>query len=112
MPKITMPKGSLAMLILRMLRSGPLHGYAIAQRIRQLSGDVLEAEEGSLYPALHRMEERGLIAAEWGITELNRKAKFYRLTTAGKKQLRASQAYWSRFADAVGKVLDTEPRPT
>jgi PadR family transcriptional regulator PadR len=109
-PSIDFLKGTLDLMILKTLSWAPTHGYGIARWIEQCTNDTLAVEEGSLYPALHRLEERGLIAAEWGITELNRKAKFYRLTTAGKKQLRASQAYWARFADAVGKVLDTAPQ--
>lgn len=108
-PSIDFLKGTLDLMILKTLSWAPTHGYGIARWIEQCTNDTLAVEEGSLYPALHRLEERGLIAAEWGITELNRKAKFYRLTTAGKKQLRTSQAYWTRFADAVGKVLDTAP---
>jgi PadR family transcriptional regulator, regulatory protein PadR len=101
------------MLILKTLaRDRELHGFEIAESIRATSDDVLQVEEGSLYPALHRLEERGLIAADWGITEHNRRAKFYRLTVAGKKQLRASHDYWSRFAGAVFKVLETSPRAT
>lgn len=103
-------QGTLGILILKSLLPGAAHGYAIARWIEQCTNDTLAVEEGSLYPALHRLEERGLVAAEWSVTELNRKAKFYRLTTAGKKQLRASQTYWARFADAVGKVLDTAPK--
>ena len=101
--------GTLDMLILKTLTRDVMHGYGIAEHIRQMSDDVLMVEEGSLYPALHKLEERGLIVAEWGITEHNRRAKFYRLTTAGKKQLAASRDYWARFAGAVFKVLETAP---
>src|SRR4051812_42738603 len=111
-PSIDFLKGTLDLMILKTLSWAPTHGYGIARWIEQCTDDTLAVEEGSLYPALHRLEERGLIAAEWGVTELNRKAKFYRLTTAGKKQLRTSQAYWSRFAGAVTKVLETAPSPT
>ena len=103
--------GSLSVLVLKTLSWAPAHGYGIARWIEQCTGDVLQVEEGSLYPALHKLEERGLISAEWGITEHNRRAKFYRLTAAGKKQLAASHDYWARFADAVGKVLTIAPRP-
>jgi PadR family transcriptional regulator, regulatory protein PadR len=109
-PSIDFLKGTLDLMILKTLSWGPAHGYGIARWIEECTSDTLAVEEGSLYPALHRLEERGLIVAEWGVTELNRKAKFYRLSTAGKKQLRQSQAYWARFAGAVGKVLDTSPR--
>ena len=87
MPKIDLPSGALAMLILRVLRSGPLHGYAVAQRIHTLSSDVLRVEEGALYPALQRILLKGWVTAEWGISETNRKVRFYRLTPAGRKQL-------------------------
>ena len=109
-PSIDFLKGTLDLMILKTLSWAPTHGYGIARWIEQCTDDTLAVEEGSLYPALHRLEERGLILAEWGITELNRKAKFYRLTAAGKKQLRSSHAYWSRFAGAVTKVLETAPR--
>jgi len=102
-------QGTLSALILKSLSWGPLHGYGIARWIEQCTGDVLQVEEGSLYPALHKLEERGLILAEWGITEHNRRAKFYRLTAAGKKQLALSHDYWARFAGAVFKVLETAP---
>src|ERR1700738_4010485 len=88
-PKKDMPSGSLAMLILRVLRSGSLHGYAIAQRIHVLSSEVLQVEEGSLYPALQKMLVKGWVTAEWGISETNRKVRFYRLTAAGRERLEA-----------------------
>src|SRR5215831_2983528 len=87
MPRIPMPKGALAMLVLRVLKSGPLHGYAIAQRIRQLSSDVLEAEEGSLYPALQRILVEGWVTAHWGTSETGRRVRFYHLTAEGIRQL-------------------------
>ena len=102
-------RGTLDLMILKTLSWAPAHGYAIARWIEQCTDDVLQVEEGSLYPALHKLEERGLVIAEWGITELNRRAKFYRLTTAGKRQLAAQHDYWARFAAAVGKVLVTAP---
>jgi transcriptional regulator len=102
-------RGTLDLMILKTLSWAPTHGYGIARWIEQCTEDVLEVEEGSLYPALHKLEEQGLITAEWGISEHNRRAKFYRLTAAGKKQLRASHDYWMRFAGAVGKVLATSP---
>ena len=97
-PTIDFLKGTLDLMILKTLSWGPSHGYGIARWIEDCTDDTLSVEEGSLYPALHRLEERGLIVAEWGTTDLNRRAKFYRLSAAGKKQLRASQQYWSRFA--------------
>jgi transcriptional regulator len=103
-------KGTLDLMILKTLSWAPTHGYGIARWIEQCTDDTLQVEEGSLYPALHRLEERGLVAAEWGVTEHNRKAKFYRLTTAGKKHLRTSHDYWARFAGAVTKLLETAPR--
>jgi transcriptional regulator len=103
-------KGTLDLMILKTLSWAPAHGYGIARWIEHCTGDVLRVEEGSLYPALYKLEENGLITADWGITENNRRAKFYRLTTAGKKQLRASHDYWARFATAVTRVLETAPR--
>ena len=108
-PPNTLLHGTLDALILKTLTRGPSHGYAVGRFIEETSGDAVFVEEGSLYPALHKLEERGLIVAEWGITDHNRRAKFYRLTTAGKKQLAASRDYWARFAGAVFKVLETAP---
>lgn len=102
-------KGTLDLMILKTLSWAPAHGYGIARWIEQCTDDVLEVEEGSLYPALYKLEEAGMIASEWGITEHNRRARFYRLTTAGKKQLRASHDYWRRFAKAVTQVLEISP---
>ena len=102
-------QGTLDVLILKMVALEPMSGWGIIHRLRQTSADALQVSHGSLYPALHKLEERGLIVAEWGITEHNRRAKFYRLTTAGKKQLAASRDYWARFAGAVYKVLETAP---
>lgn len=102
-------KGTLDLMVLKTLSWGPAHGYGIARWIEQCTHDVLQVEEGSLYPALHKLEERGLIVAEWGISEQNRRAKFYRLTAAGKQQLTASHDYWARFAHAVSQVLTTAP---
>ncbi len=99
-------QGTLDMLILKTLTAGKMHGYAIAQRIQQVSNEVLVVEEGSLYPALHRMEKRGLLQHEWGLSESNRRAKFYQLTTAGRKQLRADNKRWSRFVDAIAAVMN------
>ena len=105
MPKITMPKGALAMLILRVLRSGPLHGYAIAQRIRQLSDDILEAEEGSLYPALQRILVEGWATAAWGESETGRRVRFYKLTPAGLKQLKRDLKEYQQATAAIQAIL-------
>jgi PadR family transcriptional regulator PadR len=98
-------QGTLDALILKTLSRGPRHGYAIARWLEEATEDTLQIEEGSLYPALYRMERRGWIEAEWGISELNRKAKFYRLTPAGRAQLEAETAQWESFTAAVSKVL-------
>jgi transcriptional regulator len=100
-------QGTLDLLILKTLAAGAMHGYAIAQRIHQRSDDVLVVEEGSLYPALYRMEERGWIAAEWGKSEHNRRAKFYSLTRSGRKQLEEETALWERICRAITLVLET-----
>src|SRR5690348_9008541 len=104
-------QGTLDLLILKTLAWGPAHGYAIARWIQQLTGQVLTVGEGSLYPALHRLEERGAITSEWQLTEHNRRAKFYKLTTKGRQQLRAETAMWTQFVDAVGKVLRATEQP-
>lgn len=96
------------MLILKTLASGSLHGYAIACRIRQSSCDILQVEEGSLYPALHRMEQRGWITSSWGSSELNRRAKYYLLTPEGKKQLREETRAWQEMSSAIDRVLGLE----
>jgi len=100
-------QGTLGMLILRTLTAGPLHGYEIVQRIQQSSDDVLKVEEGSLYPALYRMEEQGWIEAEWGASENNRRAKYYKLTRAGRKQLTIETSNWERLSEAITRVLQT-----
>src|SRR5215475_14513454 len=105
MPLISMPKGALAMLILRVLQAGSLHGYAIAQRIRDLSGDVLEAEEGSLYPALQRILIEGWVTAEWGTSETGRRVRFYRLTRAGARQLKLEQREFQQATAAIQAIL-------
>ena len=105
MPKNEMPTGALLLLILRVLRSGPLHGYAIAQRIHALSCEVLTIEEGTLYPALQRILLKGWADAEWGVSETNRKVRFYKLTGAGKKQLEAELKEYSRTQEAIQSVL-------
>ncbi len=102
-----MPSGALVLLILRVLRSGALHGYAIAQRIHSLSSDVLRVEEGALYPALQRILLKGWVTSEWGISETNRKVRFYRLTPAGRKQLEAELSDYHRVHQAIQSVLHT-----
>ena len=100
--------GTLDLLVLKTLVSGPLHGYAIARRIKTQTESVLSVEEGSLYPALHRMERRGWIASEWGASEANRRAKFYRLSPAGRARLRRGARDWVRLSTAIGRVLGSE----
>ena len=100
-----MLKGTLDMMILRTLATGDAHGHTIAKVIERTSEDVLEVEQGSLYPALHRLEDRGWLSSYWGASENNRKARYYRLTAAGRRQLGAETARWTRYADAVAKVL-------
>ena len=107
MPKNDMPSGALILLILRVLRSGPLHGYAIAQRIHSLSSEVLRVEEGSLYPALQKILLKGWVTAEWGISETNRKVRFYRLTTEGTRQLKAELFEYDRVNAAIQAILRT-----
>jgi transcriptional regulator len=97
--------GTLDMLILKTVSRGALHGYAIAQFIQQASREVLKVEEGALYPALHRLEVRGLLKSEWGTSDNNRRAKYYRLTALGRRQLDEESAYWSRVAAAVTRVM-------
>jgi PadR family transcriptional regulator, regulatory protein PadR len=105
MPHGWVPPGTLVMLVLRVLQTGPMHGYAIAQRIHQLSSDALQVEEGSLYPALQRILLKGWAKADWGISETNRRVRFYRLTPAGRKQLAAEMDEYERTADAIRAVL-------
>jgi PadR family transcriptional regulator PadR len=107
MAKTELLSGTLDLLVLLVLHGGPLHGFAIAERIHVLSKEVLSVEEGSLYPALYRMEEKGWLEAEWGQSENNRRAKFYRLTKAGRKQLDAEEQTWSRVAQAIGWVINS-----
>jgi PadR family transcriptional regulator, regulatory protein PadR len=106
MSKLDLLQGTLDLLILRTLATGPLHGWAISERIQQISQDVLQVNQGSLYPALHRLEHQGWIAAEWGVSELGRRARFYRLTPKGRKQLEAERESWSRLTTAIGRVLE------
>jgi transcriptional regulator len=100
-------QGTLDMLVLKTLALEPMHGYAIARRIQQMSGDVLRVEEGSLYPALYRIEERGWVAASWGTSENNRRAKYYRLTRLGRRELQAAGENWAKLAVAVSKVMQS-----
>lgn len=104
--KLDLLQGTLDLLILRTLLAGPQHGWAISERIQQVSEAVLRVNQGSLYPALHRLEHRGWIKAEWGISELGRRARFYRLTAAGRKQLEVETETWARMASAIGRVLE------
>lgn len=105
-PKSDIPQGTLDLLILKVAALGPIHGYGIAQRLQQVSRDVLQVQQGSLYPALHRLENKRFLAAEWTESDTGRDAKFYRLTAKGRKQLEAETANWSRLAEAIGLVLD------
>jgi PadR family transcriptional regulator, regulatory protein PadR len=98
-------QGTLDMLILKALQHEPMHGFGISVRIRQMSADVLEVEQGSLYPALYRLEDKGWIKAEWGVSENNRRARFYELTAAGRKQLNAETENWARVSTAINLVL-------
>jgi transcriptional regulator len=104
-PKSDLPQGTLDLLILKVIALGPVHGYAIAQRLEQVSRGVVQVPEGSLYPALHRLENRGLLAADWKETETGREAKFYGLTRKGLKQLKTETADWQRLIDAIGLIL-------
>jgi transcriptional regulator len=99
-------QGTLALLVLKTLQQGPMHGWGITLHIQQISNEVLRVEEGSLYPALHRMEQEGWISAEWGVSENNRRARYYRLTSAGRKQLAEEEKSWRKLTDAVASVLN------
>jgi PadR family transcriptional regulator PadR len=105
--KTDLLQGTLDMLILKIAARGPIHGYAISQRMQQISRDVLQVQQGSLYPALHRLEKRGWLRAEWRASESGRDAKFYSLTKAGRKQLDTETAQWERLAEAIGLILRT-----
>ncbi|HEV2425315.1 MAG TPA: PadR family transcriptional regulator [Terriglobia bacterium] len=106
--KADLLQGTLDMLILKIVALGPVHGYGISQRIQQISKEVLKVQQGSLYPALHRLEKRGWLAAEWGESGKGRQAKFYKLSAKGRKQLEKEEAGWHRLAGAVGRILQTE----
>ncbi len=99
-------QGTLDLLILRTLQGEPMHGWAVSERIQQISEDVLRVNQGSLYPAMHRLEHQGWISAEWGVSELGRRARFYRLTAAGKKQLERERENWDRLTTAIGRVIE------
>jgi len=105
-PSIEILQGTLDLLILRTLVSGPMHGWSISERIQQISEDVLHVTQGSLYPALHRLEHKGWIKAEWAMSELGRRARFYRLTPSGRKQLDLARQNWRRFTTEMGRVLE------
>ena len=105
--KTDLLQGTLDLLVLKTLALAPMHGWGISQRIQQMSGDVLRVNQGSLYPALHRLEQQGWISAEWGESENNRRAKYYKLTSAGRKQLSAETATWERFSQAIDLILET-----
>jgi len=112
MPRpIDLLQGTLDLLILKTLTWGPAHGYAVARWIEQLTGEVLRIGEGSLYPALHRLEERGMVESRWQLSETKRRAKTYRLTPLGRQQLRAESDTWAQFVKAVGKVLAATEQP-
>ena len=106
MNRIDLPQGTLDLLLLRTLVTGPQHGWAISERVQQVSKDVLQIQQGSLYPALHRLERQGWIKAQWGTSDNNRRAKYYELTRAGKKQLEQEEASWRKLTAAVAQVLE------
>src|SRR5689334_13201753 len=106
-PRIELPQGTLDLLILRTLALGTQHGWAISERLQQISSDVLRIQQGSLYPALHRLERRGWIKARWGASENNRRAKFYELTKSGRQQLEIEQDAWQKLTAAVSQILET-----
>ena len=102
-------QGTLALLVLKSLEQGAMHGWGITLHIQRISNEILRVEEGSLYPALHRMEQEGWIASEWGLSENNRRARFYRLTAAGRKQLSNEHSKWERFSEAITRILSPMP---
>jgi transcriptional regulator len=103
--KSDLPQGTLDLLILKVIALEPLHGYAIAQRLRQISRDVVQVQQGTLYPALHRLENRGFLVADWKMSDTNREVKFYRLTPRGRSHLTREEASWQRLTEAVGLIL-------
>lgn len=106
LPFIELPQGTLDLLILRILALEPVHGWAVSERIQQISGDLLRVQQGSLYPALHRLERRGWIKARWGASENNRRAKFYELTKAGRRQLEIERDAWEKLTAVVSQILE------
>jgi PadR family transcriptional regulator PadR len=110
-PTVDLLQGTLDVLILKTLSWRPMHGYAVARWLQQITDDVLQIEEGSLYPALHRLERRGWVESEWGVSENNRRAKFYRVTAEGRRQLRAEASTRTTFSQAVSKVLTATTAP-
>jgi transcriptional regulator len=105
-PRIPLPQGTLDLLILKTVALGPQHGWAISERVQQMSSDALQVRQGSLYPALHRLQRRGWIKARWSTTDNNRRAKYYELTGSGRRQLEAQSGSWRRLTAAVGQILD------
>ena len=108
-PRATLLPGTLDVLVLKAVSLGPLHGYGVLLRIEQITNGALLVEQGALYPALYRLEQQGLLVTEWGVSDNNRRAKFYRLTPAGRRRLQVQQANWQRLADAMAAALDTRP---
>lgn len=110
-PKVELVKGTLNIMILKALSWGPMHGYSVSRWIRETTNDAVQIEEGALYPALHRMQAKGWLEAEWGVSENNRRAKFYKLTELGRKQLSLGESSWMDFAAAVARILGATERP-
>ena len=108
---IELRKGALDVLILKTLSWGPAHGYAVSRWLRETTGGTVQVEEGALYPALHRIEQKGWVESEWGLSENKRRAKYYRITANGRSQLRAEASSWARFAEAMAKVMNATSRP-
>ncbi len=108
-PRATLLPGTLDVLVLKAVSLGPLHGYGVLLRIEQITRGALVVEQGALYPALYRLEQQGLLATAWGVSDNNRRAKFYRLTPAGRRRLQEQRANWQRLADAMAAALDTRP---
>ncbi|HEY2907509.1 MAG TPA: PadR family transcriptional regulator [Vicinamibacterales bacterium] len=106
-PRLLLPQGTLDLLILRTLALGPQHGWAISERVQQISRDVLQIPQGSLYPALHRLERRGWVRAKWGTSDSNRRAKYYELTRSGTRQLESERTAWRKLTAAVARILET-----
>lgn len=109
--KVSILKGAMDLLILKSLSWGPMHGYGVSYWIRQVTADTFDIQEGVLYPALHRLEEKGWLDSEWGLSENNRQAKYYALTPRGRKQLRLELSTWARFAEAVGRIVSATEKP-